>query len=76
MEKFSIRLKEISDVQEFAKIATAMPYSIDLHSGRYIVDGKSIMGIFSLDFTQKIDVVAHTEDASALKSATARFIVD
>ncbi|MDD2268267.1 MAG: HPr family phosphocarrier protein [Eubacteriales bacterium] len=76
MEKFSIRLKQIADVQEFAKIATAMPYSIDLHSGRYIVDGKSIMGIFSLDLAQKIEIVAHTDDASELKSALSKFLAE
>ena len=76
MERFFIKLKQISDVQDFVKIATSTPYPIDLHSGRYIVDGNSLLGIYSLDFTQKIEVVAHTDDASALKAALAKLIID
>ena len=76
MEKFFIKLNQISDVQEFAKAATLMPYSIDLCSGRYIIDGKSLMGIFSLDFSQKIEVVAHTNDASELKTAIKKYLAD
>lgn len=75
MERFFIKLKQISDVQDFVKIATLTPYPIDLHSGRYIVNGNSLLGIYSLDFTQEIEVVAHTDDASELKTALTKFIV-
>lgn len=75
MEKFFIKLNQINDVQDFAKAATMMPFAVDLCSGRYVIDGKSLMGIFSLDLSQKIEVVAHTDDASALKAAVQKFVV-
>ena len=34
----------------------------DLVSGRYVIDAKSIMGIFSLDLSKPIDLAIHTED--------------
>ena len=48
----SIRLSTINDVKDFVHIVNQCPYDIDLISGRYIVDAKSIMGIFSLDLTK------------------------
>ena len=37
-------------------------YDFDLISGRYVIDAKSIMGIFSLDLSKPIDLAIHTED--------------
>ena len=50
-------------------------YDIDLVSGRYAVDAKSIMGIFSLDLSKPIKLQAHTEDPEALIKAIDKFIV-
>ena len=50
-------------------------YDVDLVSGRYAVDAKSIMGIFSLDLSKPIKLQAHTDDAEALEKAIGRFIV-
>jgi phosphotransferase system HPr-like phosphotransfer protein len=50
-------------------------YDIDLVSGRYAVDAKSIMGIFSLDLSKPIKLQAHTEDPEALVKAISKFIV-
>ena len=63
MEVFSIILNSINDVKEFVSIVTRYEFDIDLISGRYIVDAKSIMGIFSLDLLSPITVVAHTDYA-------------
>jgi phosphocarrier protein HPr len=51
-------------------------YDIDLVSGRYAIDAKSIMGIFSLDLSKPIELVAHTEDPDELVKAISKFIVD
>lgn len=61
MVTFNIRLKEINDVKSFVNIVTKYDYVIDLISGRYIVDAKSIMGIFSLDLTKEIKVEVHAD---------------
>lgn len=67
MSKFTIMLKSINDVKEFVRIVNDFPFDIDLTSGRYIVDAKSIMGIFSLDLARPIIVDVHDADGEALK---------
>ena len=74
MKTFVITLNSIGDVKEFVNIVNKYDFDIDLASGRYIVDAKSIMGIFSLDLGKPIKVEAHTEDASSLEKELSRFI--
>lgn len=59
----NIQLLSISDVKEFVNAANSIDFDIDLISGRYTVDAKSIMGIFSLDLTKPIVIAANTDDA-------------
>ncbi len=53
-----IKLNTINEVKEFVNIVLQCPYDVDLVSGRYIIDAKSLMGIFSLDLTRPIDLEA------------------
>lgn len=66
MSETKIYLKEIDDVKEFVKVVMLVNYDVDLVSGRYAVDAKSIMGIFSLDLSKPIVLKAHTEDPEEL----------
>lgn len=75
MNSIQIRLSTIADVRDFVNIVSATDVEIDLASGRYVVDGKSIMGIFSLDLLAPIKLTAHTDDASELFAKLDRFIV-
>lgn len=75
MSTFFIRLYTLQDVRDFVNIVSSADFEIDLTSGRYVVDAKSIMGIFSLDLLNPIQVTAHTEDAEGLKAKLERFIV-
>ena len=61
-----IKLGTINEVKEFVNIVTQFPYEVDLISGRYTIDAKSLMGIFSLDLTRPIDLAADTEDVEDL----------
>ncbi|MBP8988883.1 MAG: HPr family phosphocarrier protein [Clostridia bacterium] len=70
--KFKIHLKSINDVKEFVRIVNDFSYDIDLASGRYIVDAKSIMGIFSLDLSKPIDVEIHNPDNEDLNDLLLR----
>ena len=54
-----IRFKAPDDVQKFIKITKSYPNDFDVISGRRIVDGKSIMGIFSLSLRQNFTLVIH-----------------
>jgi len=65
MKVFNIQLKSINDVKDFVNISNKYDFDIDLTSGRYIVDAKSIMGIFSLDLSKAIKVEAHSDNSGA-----------
>ncbi len=57
----TIMLSKFDDVKKFVDIANTKDYDVELLSGKYIVNGKSIMGVFSLDLTKPILVRAHCE---------------
>ncbi len=75
MKKTKILLGAIADVKEFVNIVSTCDYDVDLASGRYAVDAKSIMGIFSLDLSNPIELTAHTDNADKFFSAIEKFIV-
>jgi phosphotransferase system HPr-like phosphotransfer protein len=75
MKTTYIRLSTIQDVRNFVEIVCMSDIEIDLSSGRYVVDAKSIMGIFSLDLLNPILLTAHTDDADDLFNKLAPFIV-
>ena len=62
MTERKIKLNSIEDVKEFTSLANSRTYELDLISGRYAVDAKSIMGIFSLDLTKTLTLVLHGSD--------------
>ncbi|MBR0277796.1 MAG: HPr family phosphocarrier protein [Clostridia bacterium] len=74
MKTFNIMLDSINNVKKFVSIVEKYDYDIDLSSGRYVVDGKSIMGIFSLDLSKPIKVDAHGDDAEKLEKELSEFI--
>ena len=54
-------LETLDDVKSFVAIAANKPYDIDLLSGKYIINAKSVMGVLSLDLTHPLTMVANTE---------------
>ena len=66
MKKVTIKLQSIQDVRDFVNLMTTQTIDIDLSSGRYVVDGKSIMGIFSLDLSKPLELDIHLNDESEL----------
>ena len=75
MVKASITLRSIADVRKFVNEVTLLDFEVDLEQGRYIVDAKSIMGIFALDTLSPITLVAHTDNADAFLKEIDEFIV-
>lgn len=57
-----ISLNSIDKVKSFVNDISGFNAEFDLVSGRYVIDAKSIMGIFSLDISKPIDLNIHTED--------------
>ncbi len=62
MKTIKITLNSIDKVKSFVNEITKYDYDFDLVSGRYVIDAKSIMGIFSLDLSKPIDLNIHAED--------------
>ena len=75
MTKTTVFLQAINDVKEFVNIVMKYDFDIDLVSGRYAIDAKSIMGIFSHDLSKPIQLNAHTDDAEDLLKDLNKFIV-
>ncbi len=75
MQKTNITLSNVQAVRDFVQQVILLDYEVDLVQGRYIVDAKSIMGIFALDTLSPIEVVAHTNDATVFFEKIDRFIV-
>ncbi len=67
MKSFDILLGSINDIKAFVNIVNKYEFDVDLTSGRYVVDAKSIMGIFSLDLSKVIKVDIHSDSESADK---------
>lgn len=69
-----VKLDTINNVKVFVNTVMRFNYEIDLVSERYAIDAKSIMGIFSLDLSKELKLVAHTDDATELEAALKDFI--
>ena len=76
MKTFNLSLNCINDVKDFVNIVSKYDFDIDLISGRYVVDAKSIMGIFSLDLSKPIKAEIHSDDCDQFVKEVGRFIVD
>ena len=62
MKTLKISLNSIDKVKSFVNDITRFENDFDLVSGRYVIDAKSIMGIFSLDLSKPIDLNIHAEE--------------
>ena len=75
MTKVNICLDSIDKVKSFVNEITKFDSDFDLISGRYVIDAKSIMGIFSLDLSKPIELNIHNENADEILAALAPYIV-
>ncbi|MDE7280315.1 MAG: HPr family phosphocarrier protein, partial [Ruminiclostridium sp.] len=63
-------------VKKFVNAVSLYEFDVDLISGRYAIDAKSIMGIFSIDLSKELIMKAHTDNADQIKADLAEYIVD
>ena len=73
MKSIKISLQMAQNVKEFVKIVQDYPYEIDLKSDKYVVDEKSILGIFSLDLSKPLVVEIHSDNCDDLVAALKKF---
>ena len=76
MKTVKIRLSSIEAVRDFVEIVRKYYSEIDLSSGRYVVDAKSIMGIFSLDLMNPITLTVHSDNCDDIMESLKSYIVD
>lgn len=76
MKTVQISLNSIDKVKSFVNDVTRFDCDFDLVSGRYVIDAKSIMGIFSLDLSKPIDLNIHTDgDDENVMNALKQYII-
>ena len=77
MKTVHISLNSIDKVKAFVNEITKFDNDFDLVSGRYVIDAKSIMGIFSLDLSKPIELNIHSEpNVDEILNILAPYIVD
>ena len=77
MKTVHISLNSIDKVKAFVNEITKFDNDFDLVSGRYVIDAKSIMGIFSLDLSKSIELNIHSEkNVDEILEALSPYIVD
>lgn len=78
MKTVNISLNSIDRVKSFVNDISKFDSDFDLVSGRYVIDAKSIMGIFSLDLSKPISLNIHAEGSNleAVTDTLAPYIVD
>ncbi len=75
MTTVKISLNSIDKVKSFVNDVTKFDCDFDLISGRYVIDAKSIMGIFSLDLSKDIDLSIHCDDNEEVMKMLEPYIV-
>jgi len=76
MWEFHISIRSFADVREFVEVATVQPFAVTVGNGNHWVNGKSFIGMFSLDYHQPLTVsfsCSQTEYES-FRTAAAKFV--
>ncbi|MBE5907957.1 MAG: HPr family phosphocarrier protein [Lachnospiraceae bacterium] len=77
MKSIKVNINSIDKVKKFVNIITLFDNDFDLVAGRYVIDAKSIMGIFSLDLSQDLELVIQKDnDLDKILAELKDFIVE
>ncbi len=74
MVKKTVKINTMQEADRFNKICSRFDCDMDLARGKYYVDAKSIMGIFSLDLSEPLELVADTDEEEKIEEMFADFI--
>ena len=75
MKCYEICLDAIGKVKDFVNLVHRFDNDFDLRAGRYVIDAKSIMGIFSLDLEQPLTLQVHGETPPELEAALTEYLM-
>lgn len=76
MTERMVQLSSIQQIKDFVNLVTRYPNDFDLVSGRYTIDAKSIMGIFSLDLTHPLRLCIYGEVTEELLKELAPYLAE
>lgn len=77
MKTIKVSLDSIDKVKVFVNLVSKFDSDFDLISGRYVIDAKSIMGIFSLDLSKPIELTIHDDAAvEEVMESLSQYIID
>ena len=62
MKGIKLSLNNINDISKFNKAVSKLDYDVDVSSGRYLVNAKSLMGLYSLDLSEPIEILVDAEN--------------
>lgn len=68
MTRMNVKLNSVDKVKSFVDIVSRYPVDMDLVNGRYVIDAKSIMGIFSLDLSKTLELTINSSDSKLCDS--------
>ncbi|MCI8554932.1 MAG: HPr family phosphocarrier protein [Clostridiales bacterium] len=74
MYRTKVRFENVVDAQKFVGICNDINFKVELYSGPYVIDAKSIMGIFSLDFSTPIELCAHCDNSDDFAERIAPYL--
>ena len=66
MTKLQIRMRQVDQVKDFVDLLSKYPYEMDLVSGRYTIDAKSLLGIYSRDLSNPLTLVIYSDSCEEL----------
>ncbi len=75
MKSVKITLAMAENVKQFVNTVSKYPYDLDLRSGRFLIDAKSLLGIFSLDLSKTLVLEIHNDNCDDLLADLNSFIV-
>lgn len=68
MKKFTIKLNNKEDIKKFIEVTALCGYDIDVMRDKYVIDGKSVLGLLSLDLSKSLEVLLHTDDEDEINN--------
>ena len=74
MRKKTVIFRKVEDMLDFIKKVECYPFDMDMKSGRFTVDAKSLFGLLNLGLERKIELKVYDENCDALFKHSAQYL--
>lgn len=76
MKQVQISFSSLEDIKEFNRITYSVDFDVELSSGNYKVDAKSLVGLFTFDVNQRLDLTIYSDNYADYLAEIGRFLVE